>query len=360
MRLRITIVPAMLVAVAIGGAFTQANAAATTGKKAVHPSICAKSYNPYVEPVSILRSCGDTILKLQRVTSLPGGGAAYDYGAYTQFAPPPHFNVLKATDRQLQEYGIPTRKQLGSRWYEEMAHVRHFIKPPRYLVETPREPGALTCDLSCSGTWSGYLVIGHSYTGVTSSWYEPDFVSDPCYPTAFGQWAGIGGAYSGPVHLGQDGTVFGVSGIGPHQGFIETINNDNSGPVAVGLTASVDQLYEADAFWESSISKFEYFMENYYNGDVGTWYSRPVSVDERSAEVITEFPIGPYNGLTDYQYFTVRDPEAYWGDSWQNYSYFLAPGFDYVPVTMYDINNQVMSGPSANGDSWQMNFHRCD
>lgn len=56
--------------------------------------------------------CGDVIYPLRQVTALPGGGKAYGYGVYVQYMPP-GFSILKASDSQLAEYGLPTLRGAG-------------------------------------------------------------------------------------------------------------------------------------------------------------------------------------------------------------------------------------------------------
>jgi hypothetical protein len=363
-------IAATVLAVAMTCAFTQSGTTAIAGKKVSHPLICDTSYNPYAEPVSALRSCGDLILKLKRVSRLPGGGQAYDYGAYTQVVPPSHFNVLKASDRRLQEYDLPTRHELGSQWSSYVKNIRHFARPLPYLVEIPTvhttapkvrpEFDCLQDWPSETCTWSGYAAYqGHSYDYVSAVWQEPAFASDPCDPTAFVQWVGIGGFYLNSTDLGQDGTAFGVPGLAAHQAWIETINDNNSPIVGVNLTATKGQQFSAITTWDSSDSKFEYNMGNIYTGTVFDGNSSKVTADQRSAEVIAERPVidGSPSDLTDYQQFPVDGAIAGWGTS---HSFFVnLPTADVSPVSMYDDNGNLMSSESAlgsEGNNWTMYY----
>jgi hypothetical protein len=89
--LHIRVSAAAVTALAMIGVFAPGGSSAAASAHARVPELCARSYNPYRQQVSVLRACGDTILRLRRVTQLPGGGKAYDYGSYTQLVPPPHF-----------------------------------------------------------------------------------------------------------------------------------------------------------------------------------------------------------------------------------------------------------------------------
>jgi len=374
-KAKIALAVAIAAAAAMTSGFAQSHAEATVTKGTHLPSLCAKSYDPYREPVSVLRSCGDTIYKLQRVTPLPGGGKAYDYGAYTQLVPPPHFNVLKASDRQLREYALPTRRQYGSRWHAMVRRMRSFVRPAPYLVGLPvtsrTAPIARTeaCDYpSCSHNWSGYVAYaGHNYNSVGAGWFEPDFTSGSCSSTSFFQWTGIGGFNGGTLNLGQDGTAFGFPGLGAHQAWIETSENGTlSPPVGIStLFATVDQKFVASASYDSSTKKYDYSMGNDATGKTWSGTSRAVTgVDLSSAEVITERPTlnGQYTDLTPYGNFTVTNPGVGWGSTGSS-NFVNLPAADKSPVTMEFSNGNVMSKPSSLNSSnsdFTMTFVRCD
>jgi hypothetical protein len=380
MKLRIAVVAGVVAASAMTSAFAQ-SPGATVSRKMHLSSICGKSYDPYREPVSILRSCGDVIMRLRHVTPLQGGGKAYDYGAYTQFVPPPHFNVLKASDRQLQEYALPTRQKLGSRWYAIVGHIRHFVRPAPYLVGIPADriatsavtastPSTFTCNPpTCAFNWSGYVAYyGHSYNYVAAGWYEPHFVSGSCSSTEFSQWVGIGGSVNAgrPGDLGQDGTAFGEPGIGPHQAWIETIVNDsNSPPIAIKkLFATVGEKFTASTQWVSASKKYAYTMTN-SKGDAFSGESRKVSSkDLSSAEVISERPTlnDKLTDLTPYRAFQVTNPAVGWsnGDS----SFVNLSSSDETPMVMKNQstgNLMAFPGPLNLATSdFSSNYLRCD
>lgn len=329
-----------------------AHRSGVTTAQSARPAFCSKSNNPYTEQVSMLRSCGYGILALQRVTALPGGGKAYDYGSYTQTVPPAHFNVLKASDKQLSEYGLPTRAQLGSAWYRLMRHIRNFAGPTPYLVQAPgghfsapHQYRPLT-----QGTWSGYVVTppnGALFNGVSATWYEPDFIKDTTctskVTSEFGQWVGLGGVQGTEAgNIAQDGTSFNVPGLGAHQGFIETIQNYNMNdkPVAANIWATPDQPFEASAWWDPANSWYSYIMVNEAPGGKSyIAHSRVVTNFGNSAEAIAETP---NSVLSDFQYYEIKDATAYWGSSSA-----LFGSLNYSPQDMYDSNHIFMATPSS-------------
>jgi hypothetical protein len=181
----------MVGALALVGAASQASGATAAGAapRSGVPARCSTSFNPYQAPTSLLHSCGDRILRLKHLTALAGGGDAYDYGDYTVLVPPRHFNPLKASDRQLREYGMPTQKQIGRRWRVLMRHYRYAKAPTPFLVENPhvrapaprptavRRPQACLPP-SCSTNWAGYYITSPTPLGeVTATWTEPHFVA---------------------------------------------------------------------------------------------------------------------------------------------------------------------------------------
>jgi hypothetical protein len=327
---------------------------------AISPALCARSFDPYRAEASVLRSCGDRILPLRNVTGLPGGGKAYSYGAFTQLVPPAHFSPLTASDRQLREYGFPTRRQAGTRWASLMRHYRGTARPTPFLVQAP---GASRPRANIPGTtltWSGYAVTGHDYLGVSAKWFEPSFAGSPCTkPGAFGQWVGLGGASSLP-YLGQDGTSFNYPTLGAHQAFVQVLPNDAKGPVPVALYATPGQLFYAQVFWDPANTWYEYFMENDETGNTVSFHSAPATAhDGSTAEVIAErpyFPDGTLANLSNYQQFQVQDSTGYWGSS-------SSAGFNDLsnqPISMVHSGHTMSSPGSLMGSNYNMFWSACD
>jgi hypothetical protein len=352
------------VALVMAGGLTQVASGPASGQPADHPSrpsrpsLCTRSFNPYKARTSLLRACGDKILTLRNVRRLPGGGKAYDYGAFTELVPPAHFNVLRASDRQLREYGYPTRRQLGRRWLSIMRHTGRPARPEPFLAQAPAaHPAGRNTPPSLN--WSGYDVTGHDYLGVSAKWFEPSFAPSPnCSSTAFGQWAGLG---LGSPYLGQDGTAFNYPTLGAHQAFVQVLPNDN-GPVAVDLYATPGQLFYVRVLWDPANSWYEYFLKNDHTGANTSFHSAPAAAhDGSTAEVITERPRLPPHGvlpgLSNYGQFQVQDATGFWGSS-------SSDGFNNLTnnaITMADDNNQTMSSPgSLMGSNWNMFFNHCD
>ncbi len=245
-----------------------------------------------------------------------------------------------------------------------MRHVHHFVKPAPYLVEIPafhfaasRARSAFQCPVvfpkSCN--WSGYAAYqGHSYNVMSANWDEPQFASSNCSTTAFTQWTGIGGFNNpgSPADLGQDGTAFGVPDVAAHEAWIEAIENNNGPLIAIdGLKGTPGQEFSATVYWDSSISKYSYTLNNDYTGDIWTGTSRPISnVDLSSAEVIAERPKidNVYYDLTNYQQFQVTGANVAWGSTGSAFLDNL-PSSDVTAVDMYNGEDPelVMSAPGA-------------
>ena len=329
-------------------------------RPAASPALCARSFDPYRAKAAVLRSCGDRILPLRSVTSLPGGGKAYSYGALTQLVPPAHFSPLTASNRQLSEYGFPTRRQLGAQWASLMRHYRGTARPTPFLVQAPGAPRPRGNLNSSYLNWSGYGVTGHDYLGVSAKWFEPSFTSSSCTkPGAFGQWVGLGGASSLP-YLGQDGTSFNYPTLGAHQAFVQVLPNDSNGPVPVALYATPGQLFYAQVFWDPANSWYEYFMENDGTGNMASFHSAPATAhDGSTAEVITErpyFPDGTLANLSNYQHFQVQDSTGYWGSS-------SSAGFNDLsnqPISMMHSGHTMSSPGSLMGSNYNMFWSACD
>jgi len=292
-------------------------AASANTIRSSRPAICSKSYDPYRASATLLSSCGDEIMRLQSVTSLPGGGKAYHYGQYTELLPPARFNVLKASDKTLAEYGLPTRKKLGRQWYGVMRHFRHFLPAPSFLVGVPVSADALndTCPTgSCN--WDGHYVSGHTYDEVTGTWKEPHFVGAGCSGDAFSNWAGMGGI-SSKDSLGQVGTNFNAPGFAAHQGFILTIINGAAGngdvPIQGFVPSAGDTIY-ASVLWNSP--HYYYLLNDQTtNTSSGSILSRTDdSPDNSTAEFISERPLinGSLSELSDFQTIAFQDATSYW------------------------------------------------
>jgi hypothetical protein len=283
----ISVAAVSVTAAAMTGAQADGMAAAQPSRMTGGPAAgapCSRPLDVYQVAPSVLRSCGDTIEPLQRVTPLPGGGLSYNYGDYTLLVPPAHFNVLKASARRLAEYGFPSRHQLGKSWYQVMRHVRTFSIVP---ARRPGVPSATSTKI-----WAGYDVNDHRYTGVAATWTEPHFVAHGCSGDSFAQWAGIGGIKASAGNsLGQAGTTFNSPGFAAHQGFIETISKGQGPPVAVkNFVPKAGNKVLVTASWHASTKEFGYFLENEATGTSMALHSRKVSANLRTAEVISERP----------------------------------------------------------------------
>jgi hypothetical protein len=301
-------------AAGLASAAAQASQAPRAGVKA--SAVCARRTDQM--SVSALRGCGYRVEMLRRVTTLPAGGKAYDYGDYTLLVPPAHFNPLKEPDRVLAAYGFPTRKRLGKAWYPLMRAARIFTKPQRYLVEDPRVHYNTNYY-----NWAGYDVNDHQYLSVETTWTEPSFDSSNCSAsTQFAEWAGIGGIKN-TQDLGQEGTTFNHPNWPAHEGFIETISGGTGDPVeAQGFDPAAGDSVYALVSWDASTSEFDYYMEDETTGVSYSAHSRVVTANLDTAEVVSERPTvgttGPplyepiYADLSKFDPLRVQYAKAYW------------------------------------------------
>jgi hypothetical protein len=353
-----------LAALAILGFAAQAGSAtaASTARPVRIPAPCSHSVNPYMISRAALRACGDNIAPLLRVTPLVGGGKAYFYGDYTRLVPPAGFNVLKASDKQLSEYGLPTRKQLGSQWYKLMSTVRHFAKATPYLVQVPgfkigadiSAPGGLSNNPfnTNSANWAGFDVNDHNYTQVTATWTEPHFVGVGCTNDKFSQWVGIGGLNGSP-YLGQDGTAFNEPGLAAHQGWIETINNDSSPPVAADIIGTPGSPFYASTLFDVADHYFNYYMQT--GSTVFTAHSRTVTGDQSHAEVVSEMPFGGPS-ISDFQTVPVQSATAYWDGGSSGFY-----GDSHNSITMTDSHQTIVTpGTLSSGSNFTTTWKHCN
>ena len=215
----------------------QASAAGHHLRDARTAARCAAISNPYGTAKSRLRTCGYTIYPLRRVIPNSDGSTTYLYNVgghkVTSVAPPPGFDPLKATNRQLASYGLPTRGALGARaWHNLMSHFSYAV-PHSYLVAGP---ATMRFASNCSFCWSGYQDQKHSdYFEAIASYNEPHTTAGSCSaPRLEGIWVGVGDEKS---TIGQSGTTAGS--VHNHQSFWEVIGPNFAGPPMFGRRAKV-------------------------------------------------------------------------------------------------------------------------
>jgi hypothetical protein len=379
--------------VTVGAAVLLAAALGTSGAARVQnqagraaPASCSRMADPYKLRVAQLLSCGDHVFSLGRVSRLSGGGRAYSYpgAGITITLPPPRFNPLRATDRQLSEYGFPTRRWLGAKWYGVVRHMRHPVAPPRYLVAlnaraaVPRgvttsaaAPRGVTASAvqgePCSNSqndacWGGYYAQYHAYFEVDSRWWEPTFTTSSCQTTAWVQWVGLGDIFGND--LGQDGTTFNVPNAGAHQAFIAKVSTGDQGDIVpVDLYATPGYQFFAQVTWDSTNSWYDFSLVNEHTDNYMNPHSSPVSgYDDQSAEVMTEDPLigGQWTYLSNFGQYLVDNAEAGYGSGGP------AVAFNELSTESDAIenayNNTTMASPGnfiGSSSNWNMYFSSC-
>ena len=344
---------------ALGAALLLA-VAATSGvpetQHAAASSTCSTEYNPFTKSTAALRQCGDTIYPLQHVGSLTGGGKSYTYPVsgttITYDVPPPGFNPLKASDAQLQEYNLPTRRQFGPLWARLMRSAHHFLTPPPFLVALPNVRAALTND-----HWSGYMATGHNYTSAFADYTEPHIYPASCHSSSLVEWAGLGGWNTGD--LAQDGTAISAPGAGNHQSWIEVLPLEPH-IMPQPLYATRGDQFNATTTWHTNPERYSFYMVNVHTGDAIDPVVRTHYHDPSTAEVITERPLvnGNPTNLSNYHKFFVGLGSVTWGAHG-------AGGMFQVhrsAINMVDSSGRTMSHPETPKSigSWYMQEQRCN
>jgi len=137
--------------------------------------------------------------------------------------PPPEFNPVKATDRELLVHGFPTRPdakaspKLRKWWDEVFGRPMHWIEP-QFALRTDRRHGPRNAVANDKSTnWSGSVVFPPATdpaTWIVGQWTVPHVVAPGSGNYYCAAWVGIDGDGSGDVL--QAGTESEIVG-GSHQ-----------------------------------------------------------------------------------------------------------------------------------------------
>jgi hypothetical protein len=145
-------------------------------------------------------------------TSFDGLGRAYHYHLHgsdlVEVIPPPGWSPVRASDRELATYQIPTRPtQQAERSAWNARFTSWSSHGPVGMCETSRRNG-LT-HVTTSPNWAGGMSVNGSATVGTfyqnvGDWTQPSFVGGCPNSSGYSIWAGLGGYNSG--RLLQSGT----------------------------------------------------------------------------------------------------------------------------------------------------------
>jgi hypothetical protein len=309
-------------------AFTVAatSTAAASAGKAQAPAAsgppCNSSFDPYKYTQAQVQACGYSTYSMLAGSDLAGGGSSVEYNikgaTVKELIPPAGFQPETATAAQLDEYGFPPRPsdpaQLAQ-WQKEMSLWKGAAPPAPFLTETHTQ---VTADTVTHPIWAGYAVTAEpgsiSAFSHVEGWYiEPQMGPSRCSSTAEVSWAGLGGYYD-PYNggwLAQNGTGWGVPGLGAHQAWWEIVPTNDIIPVPNYFgTAGA----EFDASVRVVSGGFRFWFLNYATG-VSTAFNRPFTgaTNSLSAEVVIERPSinGTPSNLANFQTFSVFQSEAW-------------------------------------------------
>lgn len=318
---------------------------ASAASKPATGSPCSFTAGVYSAGESVIKACGGSVFPLRSVKPLADGGRSYVYNVggdeVTFNVPPPGFNALKASARQVQEYSLPTRQTLGSQWTAVMRKL-HIVTPPPYLV--------MLNGYATSSNWSGNVANGHTYTSVFGAWIEPTGHTNTCGSGGEGTWVGLGGWNSG--NLAQDGTAIGGP-IYSHEAWWEILP---AGPVALNLYATAGQEFLASTTRTSVNGQagYRFFLSNSYTGATLNPFVASSRYDGSSAEMITEKP-GTY--LAKFDNFTIELVQAVSGGTTKNIE-----TWPHFGVTLVDGGGNTMAypGPIGSNGSWIEYYVRCN
>jgi Peptidase A4 family len=303
------------VALALALVITPVGAATT-------PLACGSSFDPYAYTRAAVSACGYKTFPLAAVKALPGGGSSYDYrvnGAMVRFyVPPKGFDPSTATAAKLNEYGFPPRPKVAaalSRWHAQMRAWKGSARPAPFLAETHMSP-----DTTYSENWSGYSVTGSAgtYTHAEAWYLEPTYYSSRCSTNAEVTWAGLGGNSSGDP-LGQDGTGYGVPGLGAHQAWWYILPGYSGAVPVPGLYGHSGIVFDASVRWLGDAYRF--YMEDYYSDTTMAFDVSTSSYSGDSAEAIAERPRinSKFSNLSNFGTLSFEQTEAN-GVYFNNYS----------------------------------------
>jgi hypothetical protein len=299
----------------------------------VPDSAAADSGNPLPELPTCKDSSDHPLVEAARaepaVKALPGGGRKFTYSlpgvgveSVTFTEPPAGFEPTSASDKELQDYGFPSRpsNESGIAEWRELVQGYESVAPPTACrgpqVPGPHSPAGGVERVWESGNWSGYVASKPSNTSewhaVIGNFYQPSGTQYPsCKSNArLVDWVGMGGFNS--ERFIQTGTETSTSGtylawIEWWQGlYHESINltgfnftASNYIRLYAGYNASQKIAYfyiTNDWTGQTVLTEIKGFSSQFYDGSSVEW------IDERPgvAETNNLYPLLNYNVVNWY------------------------------------------------------------
>lgn len=302
---------------------------------------CAPVADIYAASAVALQACGLAQIPLSSVSSLPGGGSAYNYvlpdgQTYSMVQPPAGFKPQTASAEEDAAYGVPpapSPQSAGYAAWQLLTNGDYAPVPQRpYLVvgQPLSQPQTSAADGSSStntnnynSTWAGHSNGGTGWKEVQVTYTEPTLGPTGCSSPQVSFWSGIGDQANA---LGQTGTASGEDGL-LHQVWFENLPGGAAFP---GVTAPKGSTVIANTYYDGN-DRWTYSVD--VNG-VNNIYYGTGGYDGSIAEAITERPDGaPLMNFNEVHMFAQvgLDLNA------------MAPGTEWV-MTGYATTSDISSG----------------
>lgn len=265
------------------------------------PALTNPQWNAYDGSPAQATACGLTTYPLSSETTLPDGGTQWSYATpgnpIIANYPPTGFDPVTATPAEQSLYGIPaeppaTDPAAQAQWLSALDHIKSWVKPSSFLVANPTVSNSIYSD-----NWSGYMDVESSgyFHYAWEEFIQPYDNSSHCTYRDETTWSGIGG--DGNNDLGQDGTFIGnVKGLNEYQAWVEAL--DLEPMVAVNMYATPGQYFEANTNYVNG--QYNWYMENYYTGVVGTFSQADSNFSGATTEFIAEDPLNLTADLANF------------------------------------------------------------
>jgi hypothetical protein len=249
---------------------------------------CAPVADIYAASATALQACGLAQVPLSSVSSLPGGGSAYNYvlpdgQTYSMVQPPAGFNPQSASAQEDAAYGVPpapSPQSAGYAAWQLLTNGDYAPVPQRpYLVigqplsqpQTSGADGSSTNTNNYNSTWAGHSNDGTGWKEVQVTYTEPTLGPTGCSSPQVSFWSGIGDQANA---LGQTGTASGENGL-LHQVWFENLPGGAAFPGVTapkGSTVIANTYYDGSDRWTYSVDingvNYIYYGTGGYDGSI--------------------------------------------------------------------------------------------
>jgi hypothetical protein len=319
-------------------------------------SRCAAISNLYGTAKSLLRACGYTIYPLRTVIKNSDGSTTYVYNVQghkvTSVVPPPGFDALKASNSQLQRYGLPTREALGDAQFRQLMTHLTVPAPHRYLIADPNAP---RFTFHCRTCWAGYQADNHSdYYEAIASYHEPAVRTACPSPRLEGIWVGVGDERT---TIGQAGTTDGTGHS--HQSFWEVIGPHFPGPPMFGNKAKAGDKITTYVTYPSGEGAYTFTVMDKSKVILQNNFSTSVYQGKFALFVVEDPTLGSRNPyLPNFGKVTFTNARAVLvGHLLQKLG-----SFPHASFKITDLSRRTMAsvGSLSSGNKFTVTYHRCN